>query len=165
MENLETRDPALYELHRRQAPARAYCEHGALTPGIRTLARSGRIELFHFPYDRGSHTRRIPGIAEPSVAQIGDLNLPIRELPGAISNYEASEHFDEILSIIGREQQYRRDALHVDSAFKSRCSVFITRDSDILKHKAQLLGLLGIRFFNPDIELRELELLVTSSAT
>ena len=163
MENLEPRDPenAMYKLHRSQAPLRVYCEHGALTPEIKAWARSGLIELVHFPYDPGSHTRLIPGIAEPSVAPIKDLNVPVMDLPGAIADYEASEHFEKILSIIGREQQYRRDALHVDSAFKSRCSVFITGDSDILEHKAQLLDLLGIRFFDPDDELPDLTQLIT----
>jgi hypothetical protein len=64
------------------------------------------------------------------------------------------------ISIIGREQQYRRDVLHIDSAYKSRCSVFITRDSDILKHKSQLLDLLEIRCFDPDVGLRDLELFI-----
>lgn len=161
METLEPRDPenALYELHRSQTPLRVYCEHGALTPEIRACAQSGLIELVHFPFDPDSHTRKIPGIAEPSNAQIRDLNLPIKDLPGSFSDYKGSEHFEEILAILGRE--HRRHALHVDSAFKSRCSAFITRDSDILKHKAQLLDLLGIRFFDPDVELRDLELLIT----
>jgi hypothetical protein len=167
METLEPRDPenALYELHRRKSPTRVYCEHGALTPEIRSWARCGRIELVHFPYDPGSHTRRIPGIAEPSVAQICDLNLPIKDLPSTIEDYKGSEHFEKILAIVGCEKQYRRDALHVDSAFKSRCAIFVTGDSDILKHKAQLLDLLGIRFFDPNVELRDLELFIARDSS
>ncbi len=142
---------------------RVYCEHGALTVEIKAWARTGHIELVHFPYDPDSHTRLIPGIAEPSNAQIRDLNLPIKDLPGTIGDYKGSEHFEKILAILGREQ--RRDALHVDSAFKSRCAVFITRDSDILKHKAQLLDLLGIRFFDPGVELSDLELLIACDSS
>lgn len=142
---------------------RVYCEHGALTVEIKRWARTGRIELVHFPYDPDSHTRRIPGIAEPSNAQIRDLNLPIKDLPGTIGDYRGSEHFEKILAILGRE--HRRDALHVDSAFKSRCAIFITRDSDILNHKAQLLDLLGIRFFDPGVELSDLELLITRDSS
>ncbi len=165
MEDLKSSDleNAFYELHRSHSPARVYCEHGALTPEIRTWDRSGRIELVHFPYDPDSHTRHIPKIAEPSTAQIRDLNLPIMDLPGPMGEYKGSEHFEEILSILGRE--HRRDALHVDSAFKSQCSVFITRDSDILEHKMGLLDLCGIRFFDPDIELRDLELLITRDSS
>src|SRR2546427_12017149 len=119
-----------------------YCEHGALTAEIKTWARDGRIELVHFPYDSHSRTRKISGVAGPSSAQIRDLNLPIKDLPGAFSDYKGSKHFDEILAILGPE--HRRDALHVDSAFKSRCAAFITTDSDILNHKAKLSSLLGI---------------------
>ncbi len=132
-----------------------YCEHGALTARIKRLGRSGRIELVHFPYDPNSRSRRIPSIGRPSNAQIRDLNLPIMHLPGAIADYSGSGHFDQILSILGPE--HRRDALHVDSAFKSGCSAFITQDSDILKRKARLESLLGIRFFHPDAELSHLE--------
>ncbi len=142
---------------------RVYCEHGALTVEIKAWARTGRIELVHFPYDPDSHTRPIPGIAEPSNAQIRDLNLPIKDLPGTIGHYKGSEHFEKILAILGRE--HRRDALHVDSVFKSRCPIFITRDSDILKHKAQLLDLLGIRFFDPGVELSDLQLLFTRDSS
>lgn len=128
----------------RKSPVRVYCEHGALATEIKKWAREGRIQLVHFPYDPNSHTRRIPGIAEPSGAQIRDLNLPINDLRGVISDYNGSEHLHEILAIVGHEN--RRDALHVDSAFKSRCVIFITTDSHILQHKAQLQALLGFSF-------------------
>jgi hypothetical protein len=86
-----------------------------------------------------------------------DRKLCVCRSDGVFSthNYKGSEHFEKILAILGRE--HRRDALHVDSAFMSRCAAFITRDSDILKHKVELLDLLGISFFDPDVELRDLE--------
>lgn len=127
---------------------RVYCEHGALTPGLKKWAREGRIELLHFPYDADSHSRKIRRVAEPSGGQIRDLNLPIRDLPGSISDYKGSEDFQKILEIVGRGN--RRDALHIDSAFKSQCVAFITTDSDILQHKERLQALLGIRFFHPN---------------
>ena len=125
-----------------------YCEHGATTKEIRKLGQSGNVELLHFPYDPGSNTRRIPGIATPSKAQIRDLNLPIQNLPGMGADYVGSVHFDEMLSIIGGSN--RQDSLHVDSAFKHRCSAFVTWDSHILNHKLELECLLGIRVFRPD---------------
>ncbi len=127
---------------------KVYCESGSLTKDIKKLGCSGSVEFVHFPYDPDSHTRKIPGIATPSSARIQDLNLPIKDLPGIIADYSASDRFDEILSIIGCSN--RRDALHVDSAFKHGCSAFVTRDSDILNHKTELERLLGIRFFHPD---------------
>jgi hypothetical protein len=132
-----------------------YCEHGALTPRIKALGRSGSVELVHFPYDPKSHTTKIPDIGVPSAAQIKDLNLPIEDLPGQITDYSGSEHLDEVLSIIGGPN--RRDALHVDHAYKSGCSAFVTGDHHILDHKRELEDLLGIRFFDPHTDIGELE--------
>lgn len=132
---------------------KVYCEHGALTKEIRELGRRGRVALVHFPYDPDSHTHKM-GVATPSKARICDLNLPIEELPGCIADYDESSHFSEILSTLGKAN--RRDALHVDSAFKQECVAFVTRDSDILNRRTQLERLLGIRFFDPS-EHRELE--------
>ncbi|MGB6476611.1 MAG: hypothetical protein WBF04_21385 [Candidatus Sulfotelmatobacter sp.] len=132
-----------------------YCEHGSLTKDIKKLAQSGTVEVVHFPYDPGSHTRKIPGIATPSNAQIQDLNLPIADLPGTIEDYSGSVHFAEILLILG--DQNWRDALHVDSAFRQGCLAFVTPDKGhILKHKIELERLLGIRFFYPN-EWRDLK--------
>ncbi len=152
---------ALYAKQHHRCPVKVYCEHHALTSEVKAWARAGSIELVHFPYDPQSHSRRIPGIAKPSAAQIKDLNLPIRDMPGAFGDCKASEHFVKILSIVGH--QHRRDALHVDSAFKSGCSVFITRDSDILNQKDQLTDLLAIKFFDPVLEFLDLERFILSS--
>jgi hypothetical protein len=137
---------------------RVYCEHGALSGQIKEFRRSGRIELVHFPYDPDSRSRCVSSIAIPSEAQIRDLHLPIKDLPGAITDYSGSCHFGEIRSILGH--QHRRDALHVDSAFKSGCSAFITQDSDILKCKTQLQAILGIRFFHAYADATDLEQLI-----
>jgi len=80
------------------------------------------------------------------------------DLPGTVSDYSSGRHFKEILSIIGPGN--RRDALHVDSAFKSGCSVFITQDHHILDHRAQLEALLGIKFFHPVVGLSDLKGLI-----
>jgi hypothetical protein len=125
-----------------------------LTKEVRKLGRNGSVELVHFPYDPQPHTRKITSTAVPSGAQVRDLNLKISELPGQLSEYSGSAHFDEILSIIGRT--HRRDALHIDSAFKTGCSAFVTQDTDILNHKSPLEKLLGIRFFS-DSDFHSLE--------
>jgi hypothetical protein len=132
------------------AVVKIYCEHGALTNQLKKLGRSGCVELVNFPYDSGpgADIRKFADLGTPSEAKCRDLNLPIKDLPGIVADYSGSVRFDEILSIVGRSN--RRDALHVDSAFKHGCSVFITHDTDILKHKTKLKKLLGIRFFDPD---------------
>jgi len=105
---------------------KVYCEHGALTKWLRVLQREGFVELVHFPYDADSHNSRTTTASIPSEAQLQDLNLTIQELPGALEGYRASEHLPEILQILGA--QNRRDALHVDTAFKNGCSAFVTHD-------------------------------------
>ena len=130
-----------------------YCEHGSLTTEIRQLCRQRNIDLIRFPYDPDSHTRKA-GIAAPTEAQIRELNLPIADLQGTFAGHSGSEHLSAIISTVGKSN--RRDALHLDSAMKSGCSAFITEDSDILQHKAELETLLGIRLFRA-AERRDLE--------
>jgi len=61
---------------------------------------------------------------------------------------ESDKHV-EIERIIGRSN--RRDVLHIDSAYRSGCVCFFTRDrGDILAKRTELESLLGIRFFHPD---------------
>lgn len=66
------------------------------------------------------------------------------------------------MSIVGH--QNRRDALHLDSAYKSKCVALITRDRDILDKRAGVQQLLGFRIFNPDSDAAELARLITGGA-
>ncbi len=85
----------------------------------------------------------------PSQAQVRDLNLHLSEMGKyTLNDFHSSLHLPEILQIVGSAN--RRDALHIDSAFKSGCRVFVTRDTDILVHSQHLERLLFIRFFHPD---------------
>jgi hypothetical protein len=127
---------------------KVYCEHGALTSDLRSLQREGRIELMYFPYDPDSRARAISPTATASEAQYQDLNLRYNELSGAFNQLHGSELLPRVREIVGHE--HRRDALHLDSAYKSGCGVFVTRDSDILKHRSHLEGLLGFSIINPD---------------
>ena len=86
----------------------------------------------------------------PSAARIGDLGfVTIGELPWRIGDFSPSKFYGQILRIV--RQQNRRDALHIDSAYKSGCKAFLSRDKrDILSNRIELEALLGIRFFHPD---------------
>jgi predicted nucleic acid-binding protein len=131
-----------------------YCEHGAVTADLRALQRDGRIELVHFPYDPESRARAIAPSATPSDAQWRDLNTTWNELTGTWDDFKGSPHLPEIRRIIGAAN--RRDALHVDSAFKTGCAAIVTVDRDILDHKDELETLLGLRIFHPDNDKDEL---------
>jgi predicted nucleic acid-binding protein len=135
---------------------KVYCEHGALSKSLRELQRKGFIELVHFPYDPDSRSGQLAMPELPSAAQWWDLkNLTWAELPGTFQDYSGSEHFTEILEILGSEN--RRDALHVDTAVKNGCSAFVTCDNDILSQKGRLETALGIRFFHTENDRDELD--------
>lgn len=128
---------------------RIYCEHGALNERLRRLQNEGRITLVGFPYDPNSRSRAIRTLASPSRAKIGDLNFRIGDMKFPIGEMVGSEKHAEIESIVGRGN--RRDVLHIDSAYRSRCACFFTRDrSDILAKRTELEALLPLRFFHPD---------------
>jgi len=131
-----------------------YCEHSALTPRLRAMQRERKISLICFPYDPDARTPHISPTALPSQAQYRDLNLTYGELKCRYDDFQGSELFEQVLEIIG--PQNRRDALHVDSAYKSKCRALVTRDSDILKHRSRLETLLGLRVLNPDADHDEL---------
>lgn len=132
------------------AVPRVYCEHSAMSRTVRRLQHDGSLELCHFPYDPDSRSGKLPQRPVPSGATINDLNMPIAELPGTIGDYASSPKFSDILAIIGSE--HRRDALHLDSAYKSGCAAFLTRDSDILNHRVPLQHLLELQILNPDVD-------------
>lgn len=139
-----------------------YCEHGALTPELRKLQRDGRITLVYFPYDPNARTPSISPTAKPSAAQYRDLNLTYGELQGTYGDFQGSPLYAQIRDIIG--PQNRRDVLHVDSAYKTKCHALVTRDSDILKHRARLEILLGLRIINPDTDNDALQAMLDSQA-
>jgi hypothetical protein len=129
---------------------KVYCEHGGLTPALRALQRAGKITMIQFPYDPDSASRSINRTAMPSAAQYRDMNLTYGDLNCAYGDFTGSEMLPRIIMIIG--PSHRRDALHMDSAHKSKCRAFVTRDTDILKHSGRLEQLLGIQIINPDTD-------------
>ena len=129
---------------------KVYCENGALTSGLKALQKSGAITLVNFPHDPNSWARSISPTAAPSASQYRDIVLPTK-VPLYCTYDElgvGSELYATILAIVGASN--RRDALHVDSAYKTGCRAFITADNDILAHREELESLLGIVFLYPD---------------
>jgi hypothetical protein len=144
------------------AAAKIYCEHGALTAGLRALQREGRLSLIYFPYDPNARTPHISPTALPSEAQYRDLNLAYNELTCRYDDFQGSEYLERIREIVG--PQHRRDALHIDSAYKSGCVALVTRDTDILNHRDELHDLLRLRIINPDTDHAALVTLLEEAA-
>lgn len=142
---------------------KVYCEHGALSADLRALQRDKPFELVHFPYDPESHPKRIASLATPSKAQVRDLNLTWDKLTWTWGEFDGSAHLPEIIRIIGSAN--RRDALHIDSAYKTGCAAFVTKDRDILDHKLELEAFLKIRFFDPDKDIEDLRRFISDRCT
>jgi hypothetical protein len=135
---------------------KVYCEHGAITPRLRARQASGDVRLIHFPYDRNSRNKHLKPTAEPSLAQWRDMNISWDELHNLrFDDFVGSKHLPKIMFILGAGN--RRDALHVDSAFKSGCKIFVTCDNDILSKKSELELLLDMVFLRPEKDELQLE--------
>ena len=134
---------------------KVYCEHSAISGKLRAHQRAGRIELVHFPYDPDSRSKHLKRLATPSLAQWRDMNVKWEELNFAWNDFTGSAHFQRIVSILGPDN--RCDVLHVDSAFKTGCQIFVTCDNDILSKRKELESLLGMKFFHPNADEAELE--------
>jgi hypothetical protein len=76
------------------------------------------------------------------------------------SDISGSEHLQQIQTILGPGK--RGDALHMDSAFKSGCRVFVTRDTNILSKTKDLKSVLSIEFLHPDNDYDELVALISA---
>jgi hypothetical protein len=142
---------------------KVYCEHGAITGPLRDLQRQRRVQLVHFPFDPNSRSRHIAATAVPSDAQWRDVNLSwaeLKELGWTWGDLEPSPHLARIAAIIGPGN--RRDALHIDAAYKSGCRAFVTRDTDILNQRDELAALLGISFIEPDRDFDILKAILDS---
>lgn len=130
---------------------KVYCENGALTTNLVQLQKAGIISLINFPNDPNSWSRKISPTAKPSALHYQDIVLPTK-VPFHCTYDElgvGSEKYPRILAIVGTSN--RRDALHVDSAYRSGCHVFVTKDKDILDHRNDLESLLSITILHADV--------------
>ena len=135
---------------------KVYVEDGALREDLWKLQREGLIELLTFPYEcrtgrprarrRGRHRRP----AKPSGVFWNELtHVTWDELQWPWEEFAPSCRFAGIAEIVGPDN--RRDALHLDSAYKSGCKAFLSRDREhIVRNRAELEALLGLRVFHPD---------------
>ena len=127
------------------APKKVYCEHGALSARLKALKKEGKIELVHFPADL-TRSKYLKASAVPSQVQFRDMGITFEEASFAWDEAVGSDKFDQIAAIVGH--QNRRDALHVDSAYKTRCVCLVSEDKDILGVRDRLTELTGLRFFS-----------------
>lgn len=127
-------------------PIPVYCEHGAYDKRLSPLKAGNRIEIVHFPLETKSrHTQIRP---TPSDSTWEDMvNITWDNADFTWEGTEGSEIKSAICHLIGANN--RRDADHVDAAYKHGCVCFLTNDrGDILSRKDQLKNLTGMKFFD-----------------
>lgn len=113
---------------------RVYCDTGGFRPELLDLERQGKICLFQFKYEnRNRHIRQAAVPSAPSWKQMNYTWDEMRRTPGfenlTYDNIgDQSPKFLEILNIVGAGN--RVDAQHLDSAYATQCSVFLTSDKD-----------------------------------
>ena len=147
-----------------------YCDTGAYVPSLAPLEASGQVALYQFMYE--NRTRRIRRGAIPSELTYGDLkNYKYGEF-GTVDvlkdlTYEqlggVNSRFTEIQAIVGPSN--RRDAQHIDSAWMTGCTEFLTSDrGDIWAKRDAIHELLGLKVFLIPAELAQFLAVVESEA-
>jgi hypothetical protein len=153
---------------------KVYVERNAMRPWLTELGRKGKVALMLFPYD--GHNPSGVEIATPSVVT-ADSTWVTWDMTIPCSDMEGSAKFEQIRQIIRRAKENLRnvpagligeqtegDARHLDSAYKSGCRAFFTKDRrDMLSHAAELEELLGLRLFHPDEEERFMAFLAAAN--
>lgn len=104
------------------------------------------VELVMFPYE--NKNKHIENVGLPSNCSYQDLkNFTYGTLQGAYGDYSGSDKYEKIVELLGLANK-RVDILHLDSAYKTECNIFLTNDKDdIWSHKVKLEELLGFRIF------------------
>lgn len=118
--------------------ARICCDRGALTPALERRRAADLIQVFQPAQDNA---------AFPRTSEIRDLNLKRTDAHGALADYRGSPRFEEVLLVLGFSR--RREAALVDWAFTQGCALLVTEDPDILRRRAELELLVGVRAFHP----------------
>ena len=125
---------------------KVYCERGAFRRELKSLENDGLVQLLHFPYE--GRNRKVAETDTPSKLT-ADMTCWTADSMIRISDMCESDRYSEVLRCVGGNNW--RDALHLDSAYKSKCRAFLTRDKgDISKRKQQLESILGLRISHPD---------------
>ncbi|MFA6519642.1 MAG: hypothetical protein WCT41_02355 [Candidatus Paceibacterota bacterium] len=127
-----------------------YCDNNVLPTWLRLLEKSDSIKIIQFPYENVNKKIKNKGV--PTDATWNQMKLTWNQANFIWNDQEPSDKYNSIISILQQSSQNTKvDAQHLDSAYKSNCSVFITNDkTDILSRRLELKNLLGIDVCAPD---------------
>ncbi len=132
-----------------------YIDTGAMHKGVTELELVGRIRTHYYPFEQRS--RKVQNFVAGSGATWSQGNLSYEELPGTWEDYKISSLFQQILDIV---QGHIVDAQHLDSAYKTGCSLFLTSDkTDIWSKREALFALLKLQVLHIPSEVEHLRVL------
>lgn len=140
---------------------RVYLDNGASVKGFKNLHNNCIFVVS--PYDHESARRGDVKweLGIHSEVHWEDCNWPWDEDDQPWDGHSANAYLQEIYKIIGKDPKKRRDGLHLDSAYKSKCDAFLTSDKgDIWQHRQILQELLGYKIFHPLSELDQLKIFI-----
>jgi hypothetical protein len=128
---------------------KVYCDTSAYQPWLEEFSRRGDILLSGFPYENTN--KRVKDKSIPSDPTWDQLYIRWCDAHYTWDDTNASEKFPDIITIIKKSGQIiNTDAQHLDSAYKTGCHIFLTKDkTDILSRRQELEDLLGFKIFHP----------------
>ncbi|NHN79460.1 hypothetical protein HA520_19620 [Azotobacter chroococcum] len=128
------------------ARVKVYCDNGACPAELKELQKQGKVTLYMFKYENKNKYIKESGV--PSKATWNDMrNYTWDAVPSNWSTCSESSKYKDIIKIVGLANK-RVDILHLDSAYKTKCEIFMTNDKDdIWTHRNELEKLLDIRIF------------------
>ena len=122
---------------------RVYCDTGGFRTELLELARTGKVSLFQFKYEnRNRHIKQVATPSSPSWKQMNYTWDEMRRTPGfegiTYDNIgDQSPKFHELLAVVGVSN--RTDAQHLDSAYATKCSIFLTSDKNDIWSKREAI--------------------------
>jgi hypothetical protein len=138
-----------------------YVDTGGWHSELRKLQVAGAIKAHHFPFENSNSKISIivPG-SGVTWAQSGHVTS--KTDPGSWDDDEPSEIFEKLRRVVGSQHV---DAQHLDSAYKARCSVFLTSDKgDIWSRRDEIRGLAGLLVLHMPSQIGELVAMCASDA-
>lgn len=122
---------------------KVYCDSGSWKKELKKYENA--IEFIMFSFENPN--KNVKKVFNPSYESWRALDKPWNECTWVWGEVAPSEKFNDIKKIIGGYNGM--DIRHLDTAYKNKCSYFLTSDNDdIIKHKDQLEPLLGLKIFN-----------------
>ncbi len=127
-----------------------YLDSGANTRFLRPYKH--QIDFIEFPCDSMSNKRKYTRQVDPPELQWRDMNMTWEEANFSWNSCTKSEKFEEIKHIVIQ----RKDALHLDTAYKAKADIFLTSDKgDIGSKKERLEAICNFKIFETKKEFED----------